>query len=35
LFQWFRKMMAEQEKEVKEAMKKWNKEGVPEEIQAV
>lgn len=33
--EWFRQMTAEQEKEVKEAMEKWNKEGAPEEIQAV
>ncbi|KAG1818403.1 hypothetical protein EV424DRAFT_1347668 [Suillus variegatus] len=33
--EWFKKMTAEQEKEVKDAMEKWNKEGAPEEIQAV
>ncbi|KAG1736823.1 hypothetical protein EDD22DRAFT_852207 [Suillus occidentalis] len=33
--EWFRKMMVEQEKEVKDAMERWNKEGAPEDIQAV
>lgn len=33
--EWFRKMTVEQEKEVKDAMERWNKEGAPEDIQAV
>ncbi|KAG1883264.1 hypothetical protein F4604DRAFT_1677614 [Suillus subluteus] len=33
--EWFRNMTAEQEKEVKDAMEKWNKEGAPVDIQAV
>jgi hypothetical protein len=33
--EWFKKMTAEQEKDVKDAMEKWNKEGVPKKIQTV
>ncbi|KAG2358380.1 hypothetical protein BDR07DRAFT_1489516 [Suillus spraguei] len=34
-WEWFKKVTTEQEKEVKDAMDKWNREGAPEEIQAI